>query len=139
VNHFNALVPERTPGEWRSGRRYMLEFGIGFVAFLMLMIGTDVAIGRVGGPLHITVALLPTAGVLAMALALVRFTLRMDELQRQTVVTAAAIAAAATAVVSMALALIEDQVPFRLSLSVVLPMLVLFFGIALPFVGRRHQ
>jgi hypothetical protein len=139
VNYFNSLVPERTSGEWRSGRRYMLEFGIAFAAFLMLMIGADVAIGRVGGPLHVTVALLPAVGVLAMALAVVRFTLRMDELQRQTVVTAAAIAAAATAVVTMALALIEEQLPFRVSLSVVLPALVLFTGIALPFVARRHQ
>jgi hypothetical protein len=91
------------------------------------------------GSARVTVAVLPMIGILIIVAALVRFTLRADEFQRQTILVSAAIAGVACLVVTMTLGLLENAGLPRLPMTLVWIILLLAFGVAMPFVRRRYR
>ena len=131
--------PNRTPAEWRNCRRYVVEFAAGLAAFVILAAIADRSGPSLAGPTRIALVIAPGAAALGMAFALARFVRLMDELQRGTALSAGALAALATAVVTMALGLLQDAHIVNVSMTVVLPMLALFWGIALLLVRRAYQ
>ncbi len=129
--------PSRTFAERRSARRYILEFGAATAALVLFAaIGTRLTIHD--ATLHtVLVVVLPMTAVLGMAIAATRFVARMDERQRPTMLTAAALAGLITAVVTMALGLLQEDRLVSLDLTAVLPIFALFFGISIAFVRRN--
>lgn len=138
VNDSN-VGPRRTASEWRHGRRYVFEFGAALIAFIVLAIVADRAGPGLTGASRVALTVAPATAALGMALAVARFVLCMDELQRATVLTAGAIAALATGVVAMALGLLQDAHIVDVSMTVILPLLALFWGIALALVRRTSR
>lgn len=131
--------PGRTVAERRSGRRYIFEFSAAVAAFVLFAeIGDRLAFQDANVHLAVVVVL-PMAAVLGMAIAAARFVARMDERQRQAMLAAAAVAGVATAVVTMALGLLQENRLIRLDLTVVLPIFALLFGISIAFVRRRYE
>lgn len=131
--------PNRTIAERRNGRRYILEGGTAVAALVLFtVIGDRLAIPDANVHLAVVVVL-PMAAVLGMAIAAARFVTRMDERQRQATFTAAAVAGVATAVVTTALGLRQENRLIRLDLTVVLPIFALFFGISIAFVRRNYE
>jgi predicted MFS family arabinose efflux permease len=139
VRAYRGFFSGRTPAEVRSARRYVVEFALAGGAFVVLSFLADALASRLDGPARTASVLLPSLGAAAMAFAVVRFALRMDERQRQTVVTAAALAAVATALLTMALGLLQDARIVGVSLTSVLPMLALFWGLALMWLQRSER
>jgi hypothetical protein len=134
-----ALESGCTPTERRNVRRYQIELAVAVVAYVGLLFLSLVCVDRASGALKVVAALLPMVGIAAMMIALVRFTLRMDEFQRQTLIVSGAIAAIACAVATMALGFLENAGVPRISMTWVWPMMAVAFGIALPFVRRRFR
>ena len=91
------------------------------------------------GPGKVALALLPALGIVTTSLALVRYVLRQDELQRRTFVDAAAIAAVVTAVLAMTLGFLENAGVPRISMTWVWAMTMSSFAVSLPFVRRRYR
>ena len=78
-------------------------------------------------------------GVIGMSIALIRFMLRMDELQRQNLILCGAIAGLATAIATMALGFLENAGVPRISMTFVWPFTMLVFGACVPFMRRRYR
>ncbi len=128
----------RTPTERRSGQRYVIEILSAGVLYAALVMASLRYVESFGGIVKYAVAVAPALGAAAMAIAMVRFALRMDELQRRTFVDAAAIAMVATAIITMAVGFLENAGLPRLSLTWVWPVAVVSWALALPFVRRRY-
>ena len=78
-------------------------------------------------------------GFAAMTVAIVRFVMKTDEFQRQSFVTAGAIAAVAGAVVTMLLGFLENAGVPRISMTWVWPIDCAAFGIAVVMLRRRYR
>jgi Na+/H+ antiporter NhaA len=91
------------------------------------------------GPGKVAVALLPMLGIIAFSIAMLRFFSHIDEFQRQTTLTALAIAGLVTAIVTMALGFLENAGVPRISMTFVWPLTFVVFGVCLPFVRRRYR
>jgi hypothetical protein len=131
--------PGRTVAERRSGRRYVLEFVTAVAVFAVIAIlGSRLSIEDANIRIAVGVVL-PMAAVLGMAFAAARFVARMDERQRQPVLAAAAVAGLGTAVVTMALGLLQESRLVSLDLTAVLPLFALLFGISIAFVRRNYE
>jgi hypothetical protein len=126
-----------SPSERKSARRYQLEIAAALVLYVATLLPSLSYVEHLEGPLRILVAVLPMAGFSAIIVAFVRFALRMDEFQRQTLVVSGAIAALGCAFVTMTLGFLENAGFPRISMVFVWPIMALAFGVALPFV-RRH-
>ena len=134
--------PEHTcsPTERKSNRRYQLEvIGSAAVYTVLLLISIHFVDRITPGAAKTAVALLPMIGVVGMSLAMVRFTMRADELQRQTMLISGAISAVATAVITMCFGFLENAGMAALPITFVWPMIVLIFGICVPIVRRRYR
>jgi hypothetical protein len=129
-----------TPTERKNSRRYQLEyFGAAGIYVVLLFVSAGF-IDRVPlGPGKVALALLPMIGVIAMSVALVRFMLRMDEFQRQYLITCGAIAGLVTAVATMALGFLENAGVPRISMTFVWPLTMVVFGVCVPFMRRRYR
>ncbi len=127
----------QTPAERRNARRYRYEILAAAATYCALTIISVRVVDQFHGSARVGVALLPIIGVLLMVAALVRFGLRMDELQRQTVLGACAVSLIFTVVVTMVLGFLENAGLPRLSMTYVWPIAAIAWGIALPFVRRR--
>ena len=135
----SVLEAACSPSERRSSRRYLVEMLSSSLAYFILLAISVRYVDHADGVAKVALALLPVAGIAAMSLAFVRFTLRLDDFQRQTIFQSGAIAALASAVVTMTLGFLENAGLPRISLTWVWPMILGFFGIALPFVRRRYR
>jgi hypothetical protein len=128
-----------TPAERRSVRRYQVELAAGLVVYGGLLAESVSNVDHLTGAVRVAVAVLPMAGILMICAALVRFTLRADELQRQTILVSAAIAGVAGLIVTMTLGLLENAGLPRLPMTWVWFILLLAFGVAMPFVRRHYR
>ena len=127
-----------TPSEGRNGRRYVVEFGVGVLAYTVLVVLSVGNVGHVAGWQKYVVAIAPTFGSVIMVVAMVRFVLSMDELQRQTIVVSGSIALLVTSVVTMAIGFLENAGIPRFNMTLVFPIAAASWGLALPFVRRRY-
>jgi len=134
------VEPRYTPTETKLFRRYRNEcIGAAFV-YVGLLFASLRFVDRLSvGPAKVAVALLPMLGVVAFSIAMLRFLSHLDEFQRQTTLTAAAIAGLVTAIVTMALGFLENAGAPRVSMTFVWPMTFVVFGVCLPFVRRRYR
>ncbi len=139
MNVEGAETRSCTPSERRSLRRYQFELGVGLAVYAALLVPTVLFVDRLNGLAKVVVAVLPMAGILVICAALVRFTLRADEFQRQTILVSAAIAGVVCLVVTMTLGLLENAGLPRLPMTLVWIILLFAFGIAMPFVRRRYR
>jgi hypothetical protein len=129
-----------TPTERRSIRRYQVElFGSALAYVVLLLLSVHYVDTIASKPLKGAVALLPMAGIAGMAVAMVRLAMRMDELQRQTLLVSAAIGGLTTAVATMALGFLESAGIFRSSMTFVWPIFIAASGICLPVVRRHYR
>lgn len=129
-----------TPTERKSMRRYQVELFGSAIAYVILLLISVHYVGAIASkPLRSAVALLPMAGIAGMAVAIVRLAMRMDELQRQTLLVSAAIGGLATAVATMALGFLDSAGIFRTSMTFVWPIFIVAAGICLPVVRRHYR
>jgi len=128
-----------TPTERRSVRRYQAELGAGLAVYAATLALSISYVDHLTGAARVTVAVLPMMGILIIVAALVRFTLRADEFQQQTILVSAAIAGVVCLVVTMTLGLLENAGLPRLPMTLVWIILLFAFGIAMPFVRRRYR
>jgi hypothetical protein len=132
--------PRYTPSEARLIRRYRNECVAAAVVYVGLLFVSVRYVDRLSaGPAKVALALLPMLGVIAFAIAMLRFLSHVDEFQRQTILTAAAIAGLVTAIVTMALGFLENAGAPRFSMTFVWPLTFVIFGVCLPFVRRRYR
>jgi hypothetical protein len=129
---------ERTPSERRNGRRYLAEFIVGVLTYMILVPVSVSNVEHVTGWLKYIVAIAPTFGASIMVVAMVRFVLTMDELQRQTFVVAGAITLLVTLVVTLAIGFLENAGIPHVNMTFVWPIAVVSWAIAMPFVRRRY-
>jgi putative Mn2+ efflux pump MntP len=130
---------EQTASEKRSAARYRNEIIAAAALYGVLLVVSLRTVERMTIPsLRIAVALLPVLGCGAMIVALVRFAQRMDELQRKSMVEAAAISLIATSLVAMALGFLENAGVPRVGMIWVWPLAAIFWGIAFAVVRRRY-
>ncbi len=120
-------------------RRYQLEIAAAAALYVGLVFISTGTVNRLAGNAKVAIALLPVLGVTALVIAIVRFVLRADELERQVVVMSAALAAVGVGVMTMALGFLENAGVPRLSMTLVWPLLAVAFGVTFPFVHRRYQ
>jgi hypothetical protein len=139
ANSKSIVEADCSPSERRSSRRYLVEMLASSIAYFILLAISVHYVDHADGVAKVALSLLPVAGIAGMSLAFVRFTLRLDDFQRQTIFLSGAIAALASAVVSMTLGFLENAGLPRISLTWVWPLILGFFGIALPFVRRRYR
>jgi MFS-type transporter involved in bile tolerance (Atg22 family) len=129
-----------SPTERRNSRRYTVELFAAMAAYIVLLLASARIINRVPpGAEKYAIALLPMGGIVAAAIAIVRFVRRTDEFQRHTLLTCGAIAGLVTAVVTMALGFLENAGMSRIGMTAVWPMTAIVFAICLPFVRRRYR
>lgn len=134
-----VVGPCRTLAERKSARRYQAEIiaaGLIYTALVFLSVGN---VERVTGFLRVIVAEAPMLGVIGMSIAFVRFVLRLDELQRRTVIDAGAIALLVTICATMALGFLENAGSPRVTMSWVWSIGIFAWAVALPFVRRRYR
>lgn len=129
----------QSPSERKSGRRYQIEVIGAGIAYVVLVFASTASVDHVPGFAKYLVAVGPALGSAAMALAMVRYVMRMDELQRQTFVTAAAIALVVTVVFTSALGFLENAGLPQINLTSVWIVAVASWAIAMPFVRRRFS
>jgi heme/copper-type cytochrome/quinol oxidase subunit 4 len=128
----------QTPSERRNNRRYVVEFLISMVVYTLAVVASVMLRQPHTNP-SLGVALLPEIGVLAATVTMVRFALRMDEMQRRITIDAAAFSAVVTVVVCMGLGFAENAhgIP-HISMIWTFPIAVLVWGAALPMIRRRY-
>lgn len=130
---------EQTASEKQSAARYRTEIIAATVLYGALLLVSLRTIDRIAYPgLRIAIALLPVLGCGAIVVAMVRFAQRMDELQRKSMVEAAAISLIATALVAMALGFLENAGLPRVGMIWVWPLAAIFWGIAYVVLRRRY-
>ncbi|MBD5604645.1 MAG: hypothetical protein IAI48_06085 [Candidatus Eremiobacteraeota bacterium] len=129
-----------TAAERKSARRYQIELLASMALYVVTLFVSIRNVDHVAaGPGKVALALLPVFGIVATSLALVRYVLRQDEMQRRTFVDAAAIAAIVTAVATMTLGFLENAGVPRISMTWVWPFTMISFAVSLPFVRRRYR
>jgi hypothetical protein len=132
--------PRHTPTEAKLLRRYRNECIGAALVYVGLLFASLRFVDRLSaGPAKVAVALLPMLGVVAFSIAMLRFLSHLDEFQRQTTLTAAALAGLVTAIVTMALGFLENAGVPRVSMTFVWPLTFVAFGVCLPFVRRRYR
>jgi heme/copper-type cytochrome/quinol oxidase subunit 4 len=128
----------QTPSERRSYRRYLVEFLISMAVYSVAVV-VSVMLRQPHTNPSLAVALIPEIGVLAATATMVRFALRMDEMQRRIAIDAAAFSAVVTVVVCMGLGFAENAsgIP-HISMIWTFPIAGLTWGAALPLMRRRY-
>jgi phosphatidylserine synthase len=130
---------ERTPTERRNGRRYVVEIISAGVAYCVLVIFSILGVEHVEGAAKYVFAGLPSLGAVAMCAAMVRFAMRLDELQRRMFADAGAIALLVTATATLSLGFLENAGLPHQNLTIVWPIAVGSWALAMPFVQRRYR
>lgn len=89
-------------------RRYMREFWLSIVAYVLILFASIYGLDHgVSGFARYVVAIVPVLPVVAVFIAVVRWLQATDEYQRQTTITAMAIAGGATALINVTYGLLE--------------------------------
>jgi len=125
--------------ERRLFRRYCVEILGAVVVLFVLVLYSQRFVSSEAGALRFGTALLPMVGVSGMLVAIVRLTLSSDELQRRVLIYASAIAFGTTLFITMALGCLEDAGVSRLSWTLIWPIGILSWGVALAVLKRWYR
>jgi hypothetical protein len=130
--------PRFSPSEKKSWNRYRWEFIAAMTLYTILLIASVKTVRHLDGLAKYLDAVLPVLGGLAIVVSIVRLGMRMDELQRQTFVNAAAIALFVTSLVTMTLGFLENAGVPPVNMTFVFPIAILSWGAAWPFFRKRY-
>lgn len=125
-------------------RRYYREFALPMAAYVVVMLVWKQLLDLVGdGTLRVLVALLPAAIVLWMMRAVVRYVRESDELQRRIELESIAIAAMLVGGAYMAAGFLQTakliDVPAKVAMLWVFPLLCLSYGLVKLVIARRYS
>ena len=96
----------------QAQRRYLTEFTIAMIAYVIVLFGTRIYFRNLTGPLETVVALLPMVPVLFVFIAVVRWIAGTDEFQRRIAVESLAMAGGVTALLALTYGFVEgDPLP----------------------------
>ncbi|MBD5657128.1 MAG: hypothetical protein IAI50_18410 [Candidatus Eremiobacteraeota bacterium] len=112
--------------------------GAGLV-YSVLVVVSVLGVEHVEGVAKYIVAGLPILGAVAMCSAMIRFAMRLDELQRRTFADAGAIALLVTAAATLSLGFLENAGLPHQNLTIVWPIAVGSWALAMPFVQRQYR
>ncbi len=123
-----------------ASRRYLVEFGIAVVVYLVVNAASAWALRHVAnGPLHYLIAIVPVVPIAFVLVAVLRYLRCSDEFTRMVHVEALAISAGITAMLAVTYGFLESAGFPKLSAWWTYAALMVFFGAANPFVARRYR
>lgn len=93
----------------QAQKRYLIQFTIAIVAYLVVLFGTRFAFRGLTGPLETIVALLPIIPIAFIFMAVVRWLANTDEFNRRIIVESLAIAGGITALLAATYGFIEND------------------------------
>jgi hypothetical protein len=121
-------------------RRYTREFIITMSVYVVTIIGSALAVNRMGdSPWRIPVTLIPMIPVVLLLIVFQRYLNAIDELQKQIQLYAIGFAAAATSLITFTYGFLENVGFPHISPFYVFPMMVLFWGISVSYYSKRYQ
>lgn len=125
-------------------RRYYRELAVPMVAYVVVMLVWKRLLDLVGdGTLRVLVALLPAAIVLWMMRVVVRYVRASDEMQRRIELESISIAAMLVSSAYMAAGFLQTakliDVPAKVAMLWVFPMLCLAYGVVKVVIARRYS
>ncbi len=124
----------------QAHRRYLREFWIAIVAYAVILSASVYGLNHgVAGPAKYLVAVLPALPLVAVFIAGVRWLQATDEYQRQTTITAMAIAGAATALICVTYGFLENAGLPRMSVWISYLLFMSIWGIATPILQRTPR
>jgi hypothetical protein len=121
-------------------KAYVIEFGTAMAAYaVILIISVSLLNAQPHAPWRIPVALALVVPACFGLLAFVRFLRRLDELQRRIQLEAIGFAFGATAILTFAYGFLEDVGLPHLSWTLILPFMVLLWGLGLAIASWRYR
>ena len=128
----------------RLARRYQREMWPAMSAYVLVMLGWKRLLGLVDATwLKILIALFPALLVLWVMRAFVRYVRDSDEMQRRIELESGSVAGLVTSGAYLAAGFLQTadliDIPSKVAMIWVFPMLCLVYGIAKIVIGRRYQ
>lgn len=121
-------------------RRYFLELGGALVAYVIVLIASiHLLNGGLPNPWRTVVALTPVIPVALVFVAVARFMLSIDELQRQIQLESMAFAAGFTALAAVTYGFLESAGLPRPSAWLTYTVVMVAWGLSVPIVTRRYK
>lgn len=135
-----AVLVEWYVRQDKRNRTYMREFLPAMAAY-MVVLPFSVSIVRQMNdhPLRYVVALLPVLPIALTVVAYIRHLRRLDELQQRIQIEALAVSVGATGLLTFALGLLEPVGVPPLSMILVFPLLIFFWGFSGALANRRYR
>jgi hypothetical protein len=128
----------------RLARRYQREMWPAMTAYVLVMLGWKKLLGMVDATwLKVAIALFPALLVLWVMRAFVRYVRDSDEMQRRIELESGSVAGLVTSGAYLAAGFLQTaaliDIPSKVAMIWVFPMLCLVYGIAKIVIGRRYQ
>lgn len=121
-------------------RRYFLELGGAFAAYAIVLVASlHILKQGTPEPWRAIVAVSPVIPMALVFIAVVRFMLASDELQRQIQLESLALAAGATAMLAVTYGFLEGVGFPHLSTWFTYVCVMVVWGLSVPFVTRRYK
>lgn len=128
-----------TQKEKEAGRRYMVEFGLAIIGYVVVLL---VVVGFLQPPgsdwWRIPLALLPVIPLLFALKALMRFVGKMDELQQQIQFQSITFAAITTGFITFSWGMLENANIPSLPLVWIFPIMIGLWGVAQSYYRRKY-
>ena len=123
------------------GKRYLREFTVSMIAYVIILIGSVYAIQNIPMPqsLKIIVAVLPAVPVVFVIIAILRLLRDSDELQQRLHLLAITFAAVLTGFITFTYGFLENLGFPPFPTIWILPMMFALWGLGLGYFTRRYQ
>lgn len=124
----------------RAQRRYFWEFGLAIGAYMLVLTASVYGLDHgLNGLAKYFVAIAPAIPLVGVCLAVVRWLRATDEFQRQTTITAMAIAGGSTALICVTYGFLENAGLPQMSVWISYLIFMTIFGIATPILQRTPR
>jgi hypothetical protein len=124
----------------QAHRRYLREFTIAILAYIVILAASVYGLNHgVEGFAKYLVAVVPAIPLVAVFLAAVRWLQATDEYQRQTQITALAIAGGLTALICVTYGFLENAGLPKMSVWISYVIFMSIWGIATPIIQRSAR
>jgi hypothetical protein len=121
-------------------KRYFREFAIAIGAYVVILTASVYGLNHgIEGFARYLVAVIPAVPVAGVAIAVVRWLKGTDEFQRQTAITAMAIAGGLTALITVTYGFLENAGMPRMSVWISYLIFMSIWGIATPIIQRQSR
>ena len=120
-------------------RQYKIRFWAAMIVYLTVIYPISSAVGHTSGPWKIALALTPLIPIVAIFIFAIQMIRGIDELERQILIEALAIAAGVTALLAVTYGFLEVAHLPRPSAWFTYGIVMLAWGIATPFVTRKYK